>query len=390
MNVARILSDLIAFPSVSSESNLPILDYVSEFLERRGVKSTRIPAPDGEKASLLATVGPPDRPGVVLSAHTDVVPVEGQNWSSPPFEATERQGRIYGRGTADMKGFLAVVLAHVDLFKSAATTTPVHLAFSYDEEVGCRGAPDLAAAVAALPTKPAACIVGEPTSLRVVHAHKGKGSYRVTVKGRGGHSALPHRAANAVTTAARIAVALADIAAELERSAESSSPFDPPWTTVHVGSLHGGTALNLVPDLAALEFEIRNTPDTHVPDVIAEIEARVASARVELQARASEGDVTIERVAAYPALGLAGSDPLVTAITRLSGSAEAPGAVSFGTEAGIYAAAGIPSVVCGPGDIARAHKADEWIGLDELAAAGRMMERLAARLHEPAETWIRP
>ena len=379
----RLLSDLIAFPSISSRSNLDIISYVESFLANLGIPSRRIPDATGEKASLLASLGPPDRPGVILSAHSDVVPVEGQDWSSPPFTATVRDGRVVGRGATDMKGFLAVVLAHASRLRDAATAAPVHLAFSYDEEVGCRGAPDLAAAAAALPARPALCIVGEPTGLRVIRAHKGKVARRITVTGRGGHSALPHRAANAVTTAARLAAALADLAEELETSADCRLPFDPPWTTVHVGSLHGGGALNLVPDRAVLEFEIRMVPGADADALLARIDARLAELRDDLRRRAPETDIRVEDMLAYPALDTPAAHPALAAVARLAGDATPPGTVSFGTEGGIYAAAGIPTVVCGPGDISRAHKADEWIGLDELAAASRMMDRLAAALGRP-------
>ena len=386
--ILRLLADLIAFPSISSRSNLDIISYVEGFLSKLGIPSRRILDVTGAKASLLATLGPPDRAGVVLSAHTDVVPAEGQDWSSPPFTATVRDGRVVGRGATDMKGFLAVVLAHASRLRDAATAAPVHLAFSYDEEVGCRGAPDLAAAVAALPARPVLCLVGEPTGLRVIRAHKGKLARRITVTGRGGHSALPHRAANAVTAAARIAVALADLAEALEASSDRSPAFDPPWTTVHVGSLHGGGALNLVPDRAVLEFEIRSVPGADTDALLARIDARIVELRDDLRRRAPEADIQVEEIIAYPALDTPAAHPALGVVARLAGDAAAPGTVSFGTEGGIYAAAGIPTVVCGPGEIARAHKADEWISLDELAAASRMMDRLAAALGRPAEEWI--
>jgi acetylornithine deacetylase len=384
----EILSALIGYPSISSRSNLDIVSYIEDYLKQHRVSSRRIPSRTGEKASVLATIGPLDRAGIVLSAHTDVVPVEGQSWSSPPFAATVRDGRVVGRGATDMKGFVACVLAQVELFKRTATATPVHFAFSYDEEVGCLGAPDLVAAIAALPAKPVLCIVGEPTGLRVVRAHKGKVARRVTVTGRPGHSALPHRAANAVLAAARIAAALGDLADDAARAGPRDGAFEPPYSTIHVGSLHGGTALNLVPDRATLEFEIRGVPDADVVGLLAKVDGRIADLRRELQEGAPEADITIEEISAYPALALAEEHPAVAAVRRLVDSAAPAGAVSFGTEAGLYAAAGIPTVVCGPGDIGRAHKPDEWIGVDELAAAERMMQRLAGNLGRPVDDWI--
>lgn len=386
-NAVEILNALIGFPSVSSASNLDIVSWIEDYLARHQVSSRRIPDRSGKKASVLATIGPRDRSGVVLSAHTDVVPVEGQNWTSPPFTATLRDGRIIGRGATDMKGFVACVLAHVPHFKASATATPVHIALSYDEEVGCLGAPDLVDAVAALPARPALCIVGEPTGLKVVHAHKGKIARRVIVTGRGGHSALPHRAANAVMAASRLAALLGDLADATARSGPRDDAFDPPYTTIHVGSLHGGTALNLVPDRAVLEFEIRDIPGADVSSALAKIDAAVAELRRDLGKRAPEADIRVEDISSYPALMTPGNHAAVAVVSALARSKGPAGTVSFGTEAGIYADAGIPTVVCGPGDIGRAHKADEWIALEELAQAGLMMERLAAKLGRPVEEW---
>jgi acetylornithine deacetylase len=383
-----ILTALIAFESISSRSNLDIVAYIEAYLTKHGVDTRRIPEATGEKASILATIGPIDQPGVVLSAHTDVVPVEGQNWSSPPFKATQKDGRVVGRGATDMKGFVACVLAHVDHFKRAATATPIHLAFSYDEEVGCRGAPDLVEATVSLPAVPALCIVGEPTKLQVVRAHKGKVARRIVITGRGGHSAMPHRGANAVSAAAKIVAMLDTIGAGIARSPLRDETFDPPYSTVHVGSLHGGTALNLVPDRAVLEFEVRDVPHEDMHVLLRRIDKNLADIRTELQAKAPEADITIEEISSYPVLATAPGHPVVATVAALAGETPAEKGVSFGTEAGLYSAAGIPTVVCGPGDIARAHKADEWIGIDELAAADAMMRRLADKLARPASEWI--
>jgi acetylornithine deacetylase len=388
-STTAILDRLIGFASISSESNLDIVAWIEGYLSQHGVMSRRIPDRSGRKASIFATIGPASRAGVVLSAHTDVVPVAGQDWSSPPFAATQRDNRIIGRGATDMKGFIASVLAHVPQFKTAATATPVHIALSYDEEVGCLGAPDLVAEIAAAAVKPALCIVGEPTGLGVGCAHKGKVARRVIVAGRGGHSALPHRAANAVFAAARIATFLDELGERVSHKGRRDPAFDPPYTTIHVGSLHGGTALNFVPDRATLEFEIRYVPEGDVRSMLAQADSFIASERERLKAQAPEADITVEDMASYPALMMASADPAVVTTQRLAGQTEPAMTVSFGTEAGLYAQAGIPTVVCGPGDIARAHKADEWIGIDELAAADRMMQRLAAELGNPAEEWIR-
>ncbi len=384
----EILNRLIGFASVSSESNLDIVSWIENYLSQHGITSCRIPDRTGRKASILATIGPSERAGVVLSAHTDVVPVAGQDWTSPPFTATARDSRIIGRGATDMKGFIASVLAHVPHFKAAAAATPVHIALSYDEEVGCLGAPDLVAEVAAAAVKPALCIVGEPTGLRIGYAHKGKVARRVIVTGRGGHSALPHRAANAVFAAARIVTALEDLALRTASAGQRDAAFDPPYTTIHVGSLHGGTALNFVPDRATLEFEIRYIPGTDVNALLAEADAAIAEAHQNLRAQAPEADISVENMASYPALSTAVASAVVATAQRLADGGDSATTVSFGTEAGLYAQAGIPTVVCGPGDIGRAHKADEWIGTDELAGADRMMQRLARQLGKPAEEWI--
>lgn len=384
----EILERLISFQSISVHSNFDIVEYIENYLASFGVASRRIVDASGEKASLLASIGPRDRAGVVLSAHTDVVPVEGQAWSSPPFAATFGGGRVVGRGATDMKGFIACVLAQVPRFIDAAREAPVHIALSYDEEVGCRGAPDLVDAVARLPVRPNLCVVGEPTGLRVVRAHKGKVARRVEVRGRGGHSALPHRAVNAVVAASRIVSTLASRAEKLMQDGGRDEAFDPSWTTLHVGSIHGGAALNLVPNRAVLEFEVRAVPGTDVAAILAEIDAELAALKTTLRRDAPEADIIVEEIAAYPALATPARDAAVTTVARLAGDNNPPTTVSFGTEAGLYAVAGIPTVVCGPGDIARAHKADEWIGLDELDGCDRMLERLAAQLSRPADEWI--
>lgn len=382
-----LLGELIAFESISARSNLDIVAHVQAFLAGEGIAARIIPNATGEKAALLATIGPADRPGVILSAHTDVVPVAGQDWSVPPFQATERDGRIHGRGATDMKGFVACVLAAVPALRAAATATPVHIAFSFDEELGCLGVDGLLAEIGALPVRPALCIVGEPTGMRVVRGHKGKLARRVTIFGRGGHSALPHRAANALYAAAEIVTGLRALAAECAAKADAPD-YDPPYTTVHVGSLHAGGALNLVPDRAVLEFEIRSVAGTDVGALLERIDALIETAVAPLRAVAPEARTEITDLGAYPALDLAADRPEIAFLQSLAGTAEPAGTVAFGTEAGLYAAAGIPTLVCGPGDIARAHKADEWIGTDELHAACAMLSRLAGRLHTPIDAQL--
>ncbi|MHA6688625.1 acetylornithine deacetylase [Mesorhizobium sp. A556] len=374
--IQDVLNNLISFNTVSSLSNMSAVNYISNYLGRYTKNIRIIPDSVENKASILASFGPIDRPGVVLSGHTDVVPVDGQQWSSDPFDATFRNGRIYGRGATDMKGFVAVAVAHAKKFASAATALPIHIALSYDEELGCKGAPPLVRQVASLAGRQHLCIVGEPTSMIVVRGHKGKVARRIEIRGKGGHSSLPHKGANAAVAAAKIAVALDEIAKEL-KTQKSSEPFDPPWSTLHIGCLHSGTALNLIPDRAEVAFEIRSVPETAVESVLDRIEDRVAEIRRELQGCAEEADIVVHATAAYPGLAIDARDEAVRMATRLAGSNAVPEIVSFGTEAGLFQAAGIPTVVCGPGHISRAHKPDEWIGIDELESAARMMERIA-------------
>jgi acetylornithine deacetylase len=384
-NVTRaveILSRLVSFKSVCGGPNLDIVSYISAYLAQYGVASTIIYDATKTKASLLATIGPSDKPGVVLSAHTDVVLAEGQNWSTPPFTATRSGERISGRGTTDMKGFVALVLAHVPQFRAASLAAPIHIALSYDEELGCKGAPDLAAAVAALPSRPLLCLVGEPTKMRVVRGHKGKVARRITIYGRGGHSAYPDRGANAVYAAAEIAIGLRGLGRECALREEAPG-FDPAYATVHVGSLHSGNVLNLIPEKAVLEFEIRFTPATNIPALLARVDTLVASALAPLQAVAPDAYAEIENLIDYPGLDIAAESAQVALVRTLAASQDTAATISFGTDAGIFAAAGVPSLVCGPGDISRAHIADEWIGTDELADASRMLDRLTALLLRP-------
>ncbi|WP_441242447.1 acetylornithine deacetylase [Tardiphaga sp. 768_D3_N2_1] len=385
--IAQILCDLISIESISANSNLDIIVYIERMLASSDVSSRRVPSPDGRKASLLATIGPSDRPGVVLSAHTDVVPVEGQAWTVPPFAGVIRDERVYGRGATDMKGFLAVVLANVPRLKEAAIAAPVHLAFSYDEEVGCRGAPDLVRTLMQSVAPPVLAIVGEPTSMRVVRAHKGKVARRLTVTGRTGHSAMPHRAANAVDAAVAIAHALRGFADE-EITCGGDAAFDPPFTTIHVGSLHGGSMVNLVPERAVLEYEIRMMPGRDAGEILARVDDVVARERDRLRTNAPEADIVSEELSAYPGLDTDAKDAATGFVAHLASDTKPPTTVAFGTEAGLYAQAGIPTLVCGPGDMARGHKADEWIGFDELAAANAMMDRLADLLRRPSEEWM--
>jgi len=386
--ITQILCELIRFESVSARSNLDIIEYIERLLASSNVSARRVPSADGRKASLFATIGPADRPGFVLSAHTDVVPVDGQAWTIPPFAGAVRGQRVFGRGATDMKGFIAVVLSAIPRFTEKALVAPVHLAFSYDEEVGCRGAPDLVRELAKSVARPLLAIVGEPTNMRVARAHKGKVARRLIFTGRTGHSAMPHRAANAVDAAVAIAHGLRKFAEE-EVARVCNDDYDPPFTTIHVGSLHGGTAVNVVPENAVLEFEIRTLPGRDVSEILARVDALVALERDRLRASAPEADIVSEEMSSYPGLDMRVDDVETLLVARLANDERAATTVPFGTEAGLYMQAGIPTLVCGPGDMARGHKADEWIGFDELIAASSMMNRLADMARRPSEEWMR-
>lgn len=375
----KILSDLVKFKSVSHLSNIEIISYIESILRAAGFVCERVPSPDGEKTSLLASAGDVARPGVVLSAHTDVVPADGQAWSSPAFEPRVQDNRLYGRGATDMKGFIAVVLAHAHQLAGSAVAAPVHLAFSYDEELGCRGAPDLVARVKTLPALPALCIVGEPTGMRVANAHKGKHARRITLRGRTGHSATPDEGASALDVAVRLAARLHEIADELAAEPLDES-FSPPCSTLHIGTLKSGGTLNLIPEHALLEYELRHLPGLDAGTTTLRVDRHVSAFDRALRSRAPEGGIAVEDLSSYPALEGNQDGNMSRIMKRLAGSDEPMTSLSFGTEAGLYAAAGIQTFVCGPGDMGRAHKADEWIGLDELASAGRMLDRLADML----------
>ncbi|MBK1698782.1 acetylornithine deacetylase [Rhodovibrio salinarum] len=376
----RILRDLIAFDTVSRNSNLDLIDYVQSALADLGIESELTHDDTGRKANLYATIGPQDRGGIALSGHTDVVPVDGQPWSSDPFALYEADGKLYGRGTADMKGFVAAVLAYAPAFAKAQLNEPVHLCFSYDEEVGCLGVQKLLAPLMNREVRPRAAIIGEPTGMEVINAHKGKLSTCAEVRGFACHSAYAPEGVNAALAAARLTAKLGEIAERKATEGPFDSAYDIPHTTVHVGVLEGGTALNIVPDAAKLHFEIRNLPND---DPHAILQEAIDYARQELepamQSVQAETGFSFHRLSHFPALDTDPGDDVVVLAKALAGK-NATGKVAFGTEAGRFKDAGIPAVVCGPGYIAQAHKPDEFVGLDQLAACERFLAGLLDRL----------
>jgi acetylornithine deacetylase len=366
--------------TTSHKANLELIQFVANFLDGHGIATHLIEDPGGTKANLWATVGPSDLPGVVLSGHTDVVPVDGQDWASDPFTVTASDNRLYGRGTADMKSFIASALAHVPQLIDANISAPVHFAFSYDEEIGCVGVHSLLSELKDKPVRPAVCFVGEPTGMRVVTAHKGKLAKRCIVTGKEAHSSLTHRAANAVEAASRIVVYLSDLARQLREEGPFEEEMDPPFATIHVGPIAGGEALNIVPNHCHFEYEMRFLPGQDAEAVLRQVEefaeTEIAS---NLRKTAKEAGVEWQDISLIVALNEPENSDAVMLAKTLTG-ANATEKVAFGTEAGLYSQLQIPTVVCGPGHIDQAHKPNEFISLEQVELCDRFMSRLSDRL----------
>lgn len=372
-----ILTRLIAFDTTSRNSNLELIAWVEEFLRQRGIASRRVANADGTKANLYASIGPDVAGGVVLSGHTDVVPVDDQPWSSDPWVLSERGGKLYGRGTADMKAFIALVLAHVDAARGAALKRPIVLAFSYDEEIGCLGAPALIAELAAQANKPSAVIVGEPTSMKVVSAHKGVRSFIVEVTGREGHSSLPDQGVSAVMEAVKLMSLVADMSEEAR--ALTHPHFKPPGPTMTIGKVDGGTASNILARRCSFIWDCR-CPEMAQGDAI-ERRFRAVAAEVDasIKARAPEGGVTITRRSNTPGLTIERDSEAEVLARALTGDNETR-AVAYAAEAGLFQRAGMPAIICGPGSIEQAHQPDEWIERTQIEEGAAFMRRLIARL----------
>ncbi|MGL5363694.1 MAG: acetylornithine deacetylase [Bosea sp. (in: a-proteobacteria)] len=372
-----ILARLVAFDTTSRNSNLPLIDWVENYLASHGVASERVPDASGQKASLYATIGPKDRGGYVLSGHTDVVPVDGQSWTSDPFTLTRVGSRLVGRGTCDMKGFLACCLAAVPSFVTANLKTPVHLAFSYDEEVGCTGVRPLLQLLAQRPHKPVGAVIGEPSSMQVVIGHKGKRSIRAKVTGTTAHSSLAPQAVNAVHYGARLVAKLHDMAEKLEQSGTRDALYDIAHSTAHVGIFKGGAALNIVPHEAELVFEFRTIGQDDPDALVAEVQAYARDVlEPGMRKVAPEAGISFDVFAGFPGLDAAPDAPIVTLAKKLAARND-HAKVAYGTEAGLFdAMAGIPSIICGPGSIEQAHKADEFIEVSEMDACCAFLDRL--------------
>jgi acetylornithine deacetylase len=372
MMVEDLLAKLVAFPSVVGAPNGAITAWIANYCRAHGATVEVLPGPEGDRCNLFATVGPRDKAGYILSGHMDVVPARQAEWSSDPFTLRSEGDRRYGRGTTDMKGFLACALAALPKLVASNLSRPIHLAFSYDEEAGCRGVPHLIAALPHLCQKPLGAIIGEPSRMQAVRAHKGKAAVRLEVIGRSGHSSQPHLGLNAVHAMAGVitkAVAYGELLAE----GPFDHNFEPPYSSLQVGVIAGGQAVNIIPDRCTADIELRAVFGTSPLSLLEPVKA-------ELEALQAQDFRTIwHELSAYPALSLAADSPLAGLLAELTGKATLA-AVSYGTEAGLYQQAGIEAIICGPGDINRAHRPDEYIALGELHACQQMMEALGARL----------
>ncbi|HEX4295350.1 MAG TPA: acetylornithine deacetylase [Rhizomicrobium sp.] len=373
----ELTKKLIAFDTTSRLSNLALIDWAQEFLERAGARCRRSYNRDGSKANLFASFGPDCDGGYVLSGHTDVVPVDGQDWSSDPFAAEVRGDKLYGRGTCDMKGFVGTALSLVPEIAQAKLRRPIHFALSFDEEVGCAGVPALLADLAEAKIKPALAIVGEPTLMKVVGAHKGGTSVKTRCKGHEGHSSAPQKGASAVMMAGEFIALLARIGVELEGDADPR--FDPPCTTTQANIVSGGTALNILAREATVTWECRPLPGRDGRAVVEQAKELAASLILpKYRKGAPDADFVTTVMTNYPGLALNMDSPAVALALSVSGANHAE-AVAYGTEAGHFAAAGIPAVICGPGSIDQAHKPDEFVALSELDACEKFLRKVIAK-----------
>jgi len=376
----KMIERLVGFDTTSRLSNLALIEWVEAYLAEHGVESRLTFDDERKKANLFATLGPADKPGLVLSGHTDVVPVDGQDWNSDPFELIERDGKLYGRGTSDMKSFLAVALTMVPEFMRRGLDTPIHLALSYDEEVGCIGVRRLLADLDEVGVKPQSCIVGEPTEMKVITGHKGKLSIRCRVRGLECHSALAPQGVNAVEAAAETIAFLKRMARERRRDGPFNRLFDPAYTTIHTGVIHGGTALNIVPRDCAFDFELRYIPGDDPHALLGLVKQFCATElEPEMHAVAPSTGFHFDAIGGFSGLDIEDDSEIATFAKSLSGANDT-GKVSFGTEAGLFQHSGIPTVICGPGSIEQAHKPNEYVALEQIALCERFMRRLMDRV----------
>ena len=376
----RILSDLIAFPTVSADSNLAMMDYMAGWLEGLGARVDLYRDESGTKANLFATLGPEGDGGIVLSGHSDVVPVADQDWTRPPFEMTEGGDLLFGRGTCDMKGFIAATLAMAPHYATQTLRRPLHFCFTHDEEVGCLGARALVPELQARGIQPAIAIIGEPTSMRIIEGHKGCCEYTVRFTGLEGHGSAPDHGVNAVSYAVRYVARLLELAEALKARAPAGSRFDPPWTTVNVGRLSGGVAHNVIPGKAEIEWEMRPVAWSDA-DFVKEAISRLVEDDLlpAMRAVSPAASITTEVIGEVVGLDPMEDNAARDLVRRLTGQ-NACEVVPFGTEAGLFQGMGMSVVVCGPGDIAQAHKPDEFVSRAQMAQCLEMLQGLGRTL----------
>jgi len=375
VKVLEILEQLISFQTVSRDSNLGLIHWVRDYLAGYSVTSRLTYDSTGKKANLFATLGEGKKPGIILSGHTDVVPVEGQQWDTDPFKASIVGDRLYARGSADMKAYIATALSKVPEFLAADQDSAVHLAFSYDEEVGCIGVRGLIQDLEEIGLKPAGCIVGEPTMMQPIIAHKGTHRFRCCITGREAHSSYTTHGVNAVEYAARIVVYIREIADRLARVEKRDDAYTVPYSTMQTGLIRGGLATNIVPKECEFQFEARTLPDMDAAALYREIREFAASLLPEMQRVEPLAAIDFEWLASAPGLQMQEDHDIVKLAALLAGNAPG-GAVSYGTEAGLFQKAGIPTVICGPGSIEQAHTPNEFVSLDQLAQCEMFMQRL--------------
>ncbi len=377
----EMIARLIGFDTTSRNSNMPLIDHIRDYLSAHGIDSALIMNEDRSKANLFATLGPAGAGGIALSGHTDTVPVDGQDWSSDPFALMEKDGRLYGRGTCDMKSFIAIALAMVPHFLAKPMRIPVHLAFSYDEEVGCAGVPAMVARFGRDLPRPRIVVVGEPTMMKIVNAHKSMNAYYTVITGLEAHSSNTHKGVSAIMAASEMICELQRIAADMRRRGDASGRFDPPYTTLNVGTITGGTALNIVPRECRFDWEFRGLPGQD-PDEIAGRLDDFARTRIlpEMRKVYPEANITTTMRGRLASFHSDEGAEAVTLIKKLARQNRTQ-AVSYMTEAGLFQEAGAPTVICGPGDIAQAHQPDEFIHLEQIEACEAFMQRLADHVH---------
>jgi acetylornithine deacetylase len=375
MKTLELLERLVSFPTVSRESNMDLIDFVSGFLRERSAQVRLFRSSDGRKANLFGSLGPSESPGIMLSGHTDVVPVDGQSWTSDTFKLTSRGSSFHARGAADMKGFIASALAAFHRAKELHLRMPLQIALSYDEEIGCVGVRSMIEDMESWSVRPMFCIVGEPTLMQVATGHKGKTAMKAVCSGHAVHSALAPRGVNAIHLATDLVSRLRSLQTHVENFGVRENGYDIPYSTIHVGIIRGGTALNIVPDRCELDLEIRNIVQDSPTQFVESIRAHAGEVERQARLQGCAGGVTIEVTNDYPGLYVPEDHDVVELVKRLSGANECI-RVAFGSEAGLYSRLGIPTVLCGPGSITHAHRADEYVTGEQLDRCDNMMTQL--------------